>query len=354
MQTITVESSRKYNVIIQRGLLEKSGELISRAVNSSACAVITDDIVDTLYADTLMKSLSDAGFRCVKLVIAHGEKSKNTENYLSILDFLAKSHITRKDAVIALGGGVIGDLAGFAAATYMRGCKLVQIPTTLLAMVDSAVGGKTAIDLPSGKNMCGAFYQPHLVLCDTALLGTLPDDVFSDGCAEVIKYGCIASPSLFEYLEKNGRQFDPQYVIPLCVQIKSGIIASDEFDTGIRMLLNFGHTFAHALEKAADYTVSHGKAVAIGMAVMAECAANAGFCRVSLRNDIITLLEKFGFELHHGFEPDTLFDLIYTDKKSDDDGITVVLPSERGVSRLVRMRFSELKDFIRHGALLWK
>ncbi len=354
MQTITVEAERKYDVIISEGLLAKAGCFLSRQISPSVCAVVTDDTVDALYSDALIASLNKEEIRCVKFVIPHGEKSKNAENYLALLDFFSESHLTRADAVIALGGGVVGDLAGFAAATYMRGCKLVHIPTTLLAMVDPSVGGKCAIDLRAGKNMCGTFYSPHLVLCDTDLLKTLPAEAFLDGCAEIIKYGCIADPALLEYLEKCGRDFDDQYVISQCVKIKSDIVFQDEFDSGVRRILNFGHTVAHALEKASDYRISHGRAVAIGMAVIAESSAHEGLCLRAVRDGIITLLKRFGFELHHGFEPEELFKYIGSDKKRDTNGITVVLPYMAGQARLIKTEPDKLYDFLRFGVQVWK
>ena len=212
MRTIQVNASRSYEIHIGAGLLPEAGEKIRPFCPGGLCAVVTDDIVDGLYADRLEQSLASADLRVVKFVFSHGEQGKNAENYLSLLNFLAESGLTRADCVVALGGGVPGDLAGFAAATYLRGVGFVQIPTTLLAAVDSSVGGKTAIDLPAGKNLAGAFYQPDLVLCDTDTLATLPDKQFRAGCAEVIKYAMLFDAEMFSDLMVSGPAFRPDRI----------------------------------------------------------------------------------------------------------------------------------------------
>ena len=273
MRTIQVNASRSYEIHIGAGLLPEAGEKIRPFCPGGLCAVVTDDIVDGLYADRLEQSLASADLRVVKFVFSHGEQGKNAENYLSLLNFLAENGLTRADCVVALGGGVPGDLAGFAAATYLRGVGFVQIPTTLLAAVDSSVGGKTAIDLPAGKNLAGAFYQPDLVLCDTDTLATLPDKQFRAGCAEVIKYAMLFDAEMFSDLMVSGPAFRPESVIARCVEFKREIVTADEFDRGCRQLLNLGHTVGHAVEKLSGFTVLHGQAVAIGMSVIARACA---------------------------------------------------------------------------------
>ena len=243
MKTVEVDAAVRYNVVIDKGILPKSGDMIKEVTSAERVAVITDDTVDKLYSDVVMKSLSDAGFETFKFVFPHGEKSKNISTFSSILEFLAEIGLTRTDALVALGGGVVGDVAGFAAASYLRGIDFIQIPTTLLACVDSSVGGKTAIDLKAGKNLAGAFYQPKLVIADFETLSTLTDGIFADGMAEVIKYGVIFDKAFFEFLRDNEAKDNLEYVITRCVELKRDIVNADEKEKGVRALLNFGHPY---------------------------------------------------------------------------------------------------------------
>ena len=265
MKTVKVSASKEYEVIIGSGLLLSAGEKI-RAVAPKAekAAIVSDDNVAPIYLEKVEKSLQAQGFQVCSFVFPHGEGSKNGRTYLEILNFMAANHISRSDLAIALGGGVVGDITGFAAATYLRGIKYVQLPTSLLAMVDSSVGGKTAIDLDEGKNLAGAFCQPELVLCDLDTLQTLSPDFFTDGCAEVLKYGVLGDRVLFDHLKERGQDFDREYVISRCVEMKRDYVCEDEFDNGVRRKLNLGHTIGHAIEKCSDYTIPHGHAVAAG------------------------------------------------------------------------------------------
>ena len=256
-------------------------------VGVSNCAVITDSNVDKLYSNILISSLEKSGYKVSKFVFDAGEQSKNANTFVDILEFLANSGLTRSDCVFALGGGVVGDIAGFAASVYLRGIKFVQIPTTLLAAVDSSVGGKTAVNLPAGKNLVGAFHQPSLVLCDLDTLDTLPESVFQDGCAEVIKYGVIYDAGLFSHLAENGLAFEREYVISRCVELKRNVVEQDEFDTGARQMLNYGHTIGHGIEAQSGFSVTHGQAVAIGMAIVSR----ASHCPDNDR--IVGILKKF-------------------------------------------------------------
>ena len=269
MKTVEVRASGAYTVKIGSGLLDALGRELS-ALASGSVLVVTDSNVAPHYLQRACASLRQAGFAVCSVEIPAGESSKNLENFGLLLRVLAQKRLTRTDTVVALGGGVTGDLAGFAAASYLRGVRLVQVPTTLLAMVDSSVGGKTAVDLPEGKNLVGAFHQPALVLCDTDTLDTLPEAVFREGCAEVIKTAILFDRPLFRQLAQQGTGFDREDVIARCVAHKRDIVAEDEFENGSRRLLNLGHTVGHAVEKCSGYTVSHGAAVAIGTAVMAR------------------------------------------------------------------------------------
>ena len=349
MNIIHVDTSKKYDVIIGGELLDRAGEYISKVTKPAKALVITDDNVAPLYLDRLEVSLEAQGFETERFVIPHGEASKNAENLITILNCAAEKRLTRSDIFIALGGGVIGDLAGFAAAVYLRGVKLVQIPTTLLAAVDSSVGGKTAIDLDAGKNLAGVFYQPSLVLCDYTTLETLTDEVFTDGVGEVIKYAQLGNTQLFAHLTEHGKNFDREYVITECVKMKRDIVCADEFDTGRRMTLNLGHTVGHAIEASSGYTLSHGKCVAAGMAIITLAAVKEGLCDVVTYNKIVDILEKFGLPTSTELDFDTLFKIMTADKKIMDGGITLTVPTGLGECVLRKMPLDEFKKFIKAG-----
>ena len=278
-----------------------------------------------------------------------GEASKNGETYLSLLNFLAESHLTRSDLIVALGGGVVGDLAGFAAATYLRGIDFIQVPTTLLAAVDSSVGGKTAIDLPAGKNLAGAFCQPVLVLCDIDTLHTLPEDIFRDGCAEIIKYAILFSPELFTLLAQTGLAFPREEVISRCVELKRDVVTEDEFDRGLRMLLNLGHTFGHGVEAQSGFTVSHGKAVAIGTAIMARAAASRGLCSSADAEQMLSLLKLFGLPTSTEYAANQLVQSALSDKKRSADTVNLIVPYTIGDCRALPTPVSDLQSFLEAG-----
>lgn len=338
-RTINVSASRTYDIHIGRGLLAGLGRLIRPLLGDCRLAVLTDSNVDELYGSAMMENLASAGYDACKYVIPAGEASKCAENMLAFLNFLAAQQMTRKDAVIAFGGGVVGDLGGLSASLYLRGVKYVQVPTTLLAAVDSSVGGKTAIDIPAGKNLVGSFYQPSLVCCDTALMDTLPADIYRDGCAEVIKYGMILDGGLYEKLHLL--PFDREAVVARCVEIKRDVVQQDEFDNGIRGLLNFGHTFGHAIEKLSDFTVSHGEAVAKGMVIASRMASLCGLSDVAC--ELSRLLEKYGFDISCKYSADDVFNALLSDKKRRGGTISVVMPRSIGDCTLVDMELDELK-----------
>ena len=307
MNTVHVKASREYDVLIAPGLLATLGDHAKAIKKVKKICIVSETNVWPLYGNAAKQSLLDAGFEVVEFVFPAGEASKNGNTYLEILNFLAQNKVTRSDVIIALGGGVVGDLTGFAAATYLRGISYIQIPTTLLAMVDSSVGGKTAIDLPSGKNLAGAFYQPKLVLCSLNTLSTLPQKIFCDGCAEVIKYGVLYDVNLFQHLLEKGIQFDQEYIISRCVELKRDVVITDEFDTGARQMLNLGHTIGHAIEATSHYTVSHGEAVAIGMAMVSKASAELGICEHSIYHQICNALENFSLPTETSATADQLY-----------------------------------------------
>ena len=346
MKTVRVNASASYEVKIGCGLLDALGAELS-ALASGSVLIVTDTNVAPLYLERAERSLKAAGFSVDSTVIPAGESSKNLENYGNILRLLAEKHLTRTDTVVALGGGVVGDLAGFAAATYLRGLRFVQVPTTLLAMVDSSVGGKTAVDLSEGKNLAGAFHQPALVLCDIAALDTLPEETFREGCAEVIKTAILFDRPLFDRLAQDGLAFDREDVIARCVAHKRDIVAEDEFETGRRKLLNLGHTVGHAVEKCSGYAVPHGAAVAIGTAAMARA-----YCRED-REEILAVLKKFGLPLHTDFTPQELAQAALSDKKRQGDTLTLVIPTAVGKCELCRLPVSELESVMEAGLTQW-
>ena len=284
-----------------------------------------------------------------EFVFPAGEQFKNAAVYLELLYYLADQHLTRTDLIVALGGGVVGDLAGFAAATYMRGIPFIQIPTTLLAAVDSSVGGKTAIDLPVGKNLVGAFYQPALVLCDTDCLNTLPEDVFRDGCAEVIKYGVLYDPELFSHLAEKGLDFDREMVITRCVELKRDVVAEDEFDTGARMKLNLGHTIGHGAEAQSHFEISHGKGVAIGMAIVSRAGAARGICDNRTKDAILSILDKFRLPVSCDYSAESLYRAALSDKKRSGGTVNLIIPERIGFCRIEPTPVENIQSFIEAG-----
>lgn len=350
MKIISVPAASPYEVEIGSGAAELLGARVKALCPKAERAVlVTDDSVFPLRGDAALASLRDAGLAAAPHIVPHGEASKSTERLIGLLNFLADCHMTRSDVLVALGGGMVGDLAGFAAAVYMRGISYFQVPTTLLAAVDSSVGGKTAVDLPAGKNLMGAFWQPKRVLCDISALDTLPDAVFADGCAEVIKTAVLFDPALFALLEEQGKGFDREDVIARCVSHKRDIVARDEFDAGCRGLLNLGHTLGHAVEAAGGYTLSHGRAVAIGMAVVCRASARAGFCGEGLPERVCALLTRFGLPTATDMTIDRLMPAMLSDKKRSGDRVSVVAAEDIGKCSLRPMDAEELKNFMGSG-----
>lgn len=348
MKKVTVNASRVYDILIEKGILDSAGQLASEVIKPCTAAILTDSNVAPLYAERLERSLASAGFRTVRYVIPAGEESKSAESYIAFLSFMAQNKITRSDCIFALGGGVVGDLAGFCAATYLRGIKFIQIPTTLLAMVDSSVGGKTAIDIPEGKNLVGAFYQPSLVICDPSTLDTLPDGIFADGCAEVIKYGIINDKRLFEKL-KSPIKDQIEDIIENCVCDKRDVVDADERDVGVRQLLNLGHTPAHSIEALSEFRTSHGSAVAIGIALMARSAVKQGLCPQSDLDDIITMLKSYSLPTECDYSAKALADIALNDKKRSGGKINLIVPFGIGDSRIYEISVGELEHFFANG-----
>jgi len=335
-----------YDILVDHGSLSLLGSRCGERGLSGHAALVTNPVVAALYGDRVRKSLADAGNQVTLIEIPDGEEFKNSATLNSVYDELIDAGLDRNSFIVALGGGVVGDLAGFAAATYLRGIPFVQVPTTLLAQVDSSVGGKTAIDHPRGKNLIGAFYQPRLVLIDTETLATLPVREFRAGLAEVAKYGITLDREFFEFLEQNSdailkkERMSLERVILRCCQLKAGIVELDEKESGLRAVLNYGHTLGHAIETLAGYCrMVHGEAVAIGMALAARISRERGYCSDQDVARIGALLTGFGLSLDAPpVERERLLDTLLKDKKGRSGTISFIC--NRGIGDHVVERFS--------------
>lgn len=333
--TVQLEKN-SYPIVIEKQLLQTADIQIQKVYHGKKIMILSDDQVFPLYGEALMRKLSNT-FECYRTVIPHGETSKSFEILPEVYGALLEAKITRTDLIIALGGGVVGDLSGFVAATYLRGVKLVQIPTSLLAQVDSSVGGKVAVDLPQGKNLVGAFYHPKMVLIDPFVLNTLPERYIHDGMGEVIKYGCIKDAALFGTLARHtsfeSLKAEIDQVIYRCVDIKREIVERDQFDFGDRMLLNFGHTLAHTIEQYYQYErESHGEAVAIGMYQITKIAEEKGLTKAGTAEMIAELLKVYRLPLACRLPMNVLLEAISLDKKNLNDKLNIVLLKEIGDS----------------------
>ena len=346
MKKLTVNVGSPYDILIEKGIMGDCGKYIRKVTNAQKAAIISDTNVAPLYLETVQKSLESEGFAVFCYVFPAGEASKTTATAIKAVEFLADCALTREDIVVALGGGVCGDTAGFAAAIYLRGIKFVQIPTTLLSQVDSSVGGKTGVDLPQGKNLCGAFHQPALVLIDPNALDTLTEHYFRDGMGEVIKYGCIKSPELFERLEREDPRDFIEELIFECVDIKRGVVERDEKETGERALLNFGHTAGHGIEKLGGFTeISHGEAVGIGMLLITEAGENAGLTQRGTAERIKKMLEKYGMKTKCPYPLKDVVAAMSSDKKRTGSSIKLVLLKEIGTSFIHPVENDKTEEF---------
>lgn len=333
MKKLTVNVGKTYEIIIEKGIMQECGAYIKKVSSAKKVCVITDSNVAPLYLDRVVSGLEKEGYEVFSFIFKAGESSKTTAVIVEMVEFLAEKGLTRKDLVVALGGGVCGDMAGFAAAIYLRGIDFVQIPTTLLSQVDSSVGGKTGVDLPQGKNLCGAFHQPVLVLIDPLALHTLSDHYFSDGMGEVIKAGCIKSAQLFEKIENKDVKENIEEIIFECVDIKRGVVERDEKEQGERALLNFGHTIGHGIEKLHNFSgVSHGEAVGIGMLMISEIGEKAGLTEKGTADRIKAVLEKYNMKTSDNHSAESIIEAMQSDKKRTLNGINFVMLKSIGNS----------------------
>ncbi len=349
MESISVHASRTYEVKIGAGLLEQTGALSAPLIQGRWAAIVSDSNVWPLYGRIVRDSLEGAGFQVESFVFPAGERSKTPETLVALLTFLAQKGLGRDDAVFALGGGVTGDMGGLAAALYQRGIPCVQLPTSLLAAVDSSVGGKTAVDLPEGKNLVGTFTQPHLVLCDTGALRTLPSAVEAEGWAEIIKYGMVRSRELLDTLWEGPAGQNLERIIACCVALKRDVVAADERESGLRQILNFGHTVGHAIERQGNYDIYHGEGVAMGMAIMTRACVKQGKCPPECRTVLETLLDLYQLPKNCTMDRADLLRAARADKKRRGESITLVQPRTLGKCELVKTDFQELERVLELG-----
>ena len=345
MKKFVLSTANPYDILIGENLIRDAGAYIKTCLPLCHLCVITDSTVNNIYAQVVMTSLMEHGYRTSKVVFPSGEHAKNLNTYSNILEAMADESLNRSDGIVALGGGVVGDMAGFVAATYMRGIPYIQIPTTYMAAIDASIGGKTGINLLSGKNLVGAFWQPSMVLCDTKTFDSLPEEKLRDGIAEAVKCAAVAEDSLIPHI-KNG---DYSYVIERCVSIKKSVVEVDERDTGLRQLLNFGHTIGHGIEKISSFSVSHGQAVAKGMVVEARAAYRLGLTDVDISGELSEILTAMGFKLETCGNAEELYRYALMDKKISGETITMVIPEAFGKCRLQKISLSELRKFIELG-----
>ncbi len=338
MRVLRVETAEPYDILIGGGILTDLPEDLPKVLETRALALITDDTVRELLTEDLVRILREAGFRAEVFSFLPGEASKRMATVVELARSMVRAGFDRKSAVLAVGGGVVGDMAGFLASIYLRGVPYIQVPTTLLAQVDSSVGGKTGVDLPEGKNLLGTFYQPRRVYIDYGVLATLPLEHFRNGLAEVVKYGCIWSRELFEFLESQRPRiflYDPEVLEQLIYEscrIKAEVVSRDEREAGLRRVLNFGHTLGHALEAALNYEILHGEAVAVGMVAAARLSEVLGVAAEPLAERLESLLAGLGLptRLPGGVSPERVLDFLSADKKVWHGRLTMVLLKRLG------------------------
>lgn len=344
-------TNKKYKVLVGDGLLSEVGALASETVGAGRALIVTDENVVKLYAAPLRESLLQAGYRVSSLSIPPGEASKAEENYFNILKLLTLKGFTRQDTIFALGGGVVGDLAGFAASTYMRGIHLVQLPTTLIAMADSSIGGKNGIDFCGNKNSLGTIYQPDLVITDPQLLETLPDAETASAMAEIVKYGFIDQSCGKLLAEKAGIRD----LLSAAIQAKIRLVEADETDRGQRKLLNLGHSFGHCFEALSGYAIPHGQAVAMGLSLMSKISLAEGSFTAEADASLHGFLNKYNLPDYTFatalFSVESILEQLKRDKKSDGDGIDLIFPLDLGKSAIIHKSWYEVESLLRK---VWK
>lgn len=343
MKTISVVTHRPYDILIEEGALNNiSKYLLEKYTSPRKVCVITDSNVGSQYADQIVKNLQAASYDAFRIVFPSGEHSKNLTTFTNILEAMADSGLSRSDIVLALGGGVVSDIAGFAAGTYMRGIDFVFVPTTLLAIIDSSVGGKNAVNLLSGKNLAGLFWGPSMVIVDPEVLNSLEDNCHQDGLVEALKSAVISDSGLVSHIEN--RNFD--YIIERCISIKKALVEVDEYDLGLRQLLSFGHTLGHCIEKLSSYSISHGVAVAKGMVGESRAAYKLGYCKTDISPELARILKGFGIDTSVNYDPQELYEHALVDKKIKDGTINMIVPEVIGKCTTRRISLYDLQKFM--------
>lgn len=344
--------TKRYQCHVGTGILSDVGAYAREAAGGTAACIVSDSHVAPLYADAVASSLEKAGYRTVRSVFSAGEEHKRLSTLEKILEDMADGSLTRDDIVVAVGGGVTGDMGGLAAALYQRGIEVVQVPTSLLAMVDSSVGGKTAVDLPEGKNLVGAFWQPASVVADVSCFKTISPDLFRDSCGEVIKHAVLADPDLFSRLEKKPlttpglTDAELSDIVARNIEIKRDVVATDEKEHGRRQVLNLGHTIGHAVEAASDFKLGHGSCVAIGLCCMAWAAAKKGWCTEATAERIEALVRAHGLATDTALPHETILSFAAHDKKRHASSVNIAVPEAIGTVSLKRISLDELKELI--------
>ena len=347
MKILTVNTSKTYDVLLGNGLIRQLPELIAPICQGRKVGIITDDTVEKLYANQVAQELVSQGYQVKLFSFPHGEESKHIGTLSEILEYFAQFHFTRKDVFISIGGGVVGDITGLAAALYMRGIQFIQVPTTLLSMVDASVGGKTAVDLKAGKNLVGAFWQPSLVVADTNVVAHLPKAIFAEGMAEVIKSDLIAKACIVGRILQGTLNEHLAEAIESCIRMKQGVVERDEYETkGLRKVLNMGHTVAHAIEKLSEYRVSHGVAVATGLVWEAKIAHYLGLCNQSLVDEIRQAVDCYSLYYNVPYSVADMVEAMRSDKKNEDSKIDFVFPITYGQWEERKLEQEELIEII--------
>ena len=348
-QILTTPDGETYPILTGSGLHDVCGTEIAAIVKPCRVMIVSDTNVAPLYLERVKKSLDSAGFTVNTHVVSAGEESKSVAMFGALLESFAEAKMTRTDLAVALGGGVIGDLTGFAAGCYLRGIRFVQMPTTLLSAVDASVGGKTAVNLAHGKNLAGLFHQPIAVYCDVHTLQTLTPHEMADGAAEAIKTGILGDPELFAIYESGDPTANPEEVISRAVAYKSRIVTEDPEEHGVRKLLNLGHTPAHAIERLSDFKISHGHAVAIGMAMMSRAARKRGILENDECTRILNAIAKNDLPVVCPYQAGEMAKIAAIDKKAAAADITVILPERIGTCRMEKLPISGLETLFADG-----
>lgn len=348
--------SQPYDVLVGAGVLSEVGDMARKTAGGTKACVISDTNVAPLYIEAVEASLFDADYEVVSpLVFPAGERSKNLSTLSDLLEGLAERTLAREDVVIALGGGVVGDVAGLAAALYLRGIHVVQVPTSLLAMVDSSVGGKTAVDLPAGKNLAGAFWQPSAVVADVRCLSTVSHDLFTDSCGEVIKHAVLADPALLDeltYAPLNAPGANEEHLVNVVarnVAIKRDVVVADEREGGLRQTLNLGHTIGHAIEAASDFSLGHGSCVAAGLSCVARASARLGWCSEESCQRILACIDAHGLPTTTSLSVDEIMQYLAHDKKRHGQTVNFVIPVELGHVEVRTLSLEEARELVQLG-----